>query len=105
MATLEIVRDTAEDIQDRWIRLRVDDAAEEILRYGDTLRREVVAGSHRIEAHNTLSRARLSVEVAAGSTVRVRCHNHFARGGILSMMAIGFGFIKVRLEVVTPPTA
>ncbi len=96
---IELVRDTPDDIQDRWLRVRIDDSPEEILRYGEVLSREVPPGRHRIKVHNTLSRAAVDVDVAPEETVRVRCYNHFARGGILTMLAIGFGDIKVRLEV------
>jgi hypothetical protein len=98
-ATIEIFRDTAEDVQDRWVRIFIDEAPAEILRYGETLRRELSAGHHRIKAHNTLSRDAVEIDVAPGETLRIRCHNHFARGGVLMMLTIGFAFIRVKLEV------
>lgn len=97
-ATVEIIRDTQDDVQDRWIRIHFDDGPAEILRYGETLHRELPPGPHRIKADNTLSRHTLDLTLAPGQTVRLRCHNHFARGGILMMLTIGFSFIKVRLE-------
>lgn len=97
--TIEIFRDTPEDIQDRWVRLSVDDGPAEILRYGETFRRELAAGRHRIKAHNTLSKDVIDVDVPAGGTLRIRCHNQFTKGGPLMMLTIGFAFIKVRLEV------
>jgi hypothetical protein len=99
-ATIEIFRDTPDDVQDRWVRIFVDDRAAEILRYGETLRLPVTPGHHRIRAHNTLSKHAIEVDLAAGDTLRIRCHNHFAKGGILMMLTIGFAFINVRLEVV-----
>jgi hypothetical protein len=98
-ATIEIFRDTVDDVQDRWVRLFIDDDPPEILRYGETFRRQVTPGRHRVKAHNTLSNDTVEVNVAAGDTARIRCHNHFARGGILMMLTIGFAFIRVRLEV------
>ena len=82
------------------MRLFIDDAPAEILRYGETFRRELPVGRHRIKAHNTLSKDVIEVEVKDGETVRIRCHNHFTRGGPLLMLTIGFSFITVRLEVV-----
>lgn len=99
-ATIEIFRDAPEDIQDRWVRLYIDDSPAEILRYGETFRRQLAAGAHRIKAHNTLSSHVLNVDLAAGETLRIRCYNQFTRGGPLMMLTIGFAFIKVRLEVV-----
>jgi hypothetical protein len=99
-AAIEIFRDTPDDVQDRWVRIAIDDQPEEILRYGESLRQEVPPGHHRIKAHNTLSKDVIDVDVAPGETLRIRCHNHFAKGGILMMLTIGFAFIKVRLEAV-----
>lgn len=98
-ATVEIFRDSPGDIQDRWVRLYIDDDPAEILRYGETFRRRLTPGAHRIKAHNTLSKDVIDVNVAAGQTLRIRCHNHFTKGGPLMMLTIGFAFIKVRLEV------
>jgi hypothetical protein len=100
-ATIEIFRDTPDDIQDRWVRLYIDDSPAEILRYGETFRRELTPGRHRIRAHNTLSTDTLELDIAAGETVRIRCHNHFTRGGPLMMLTIGFAFIRVKLEAVS----
>jgi hypothetical protein len=99
LATIEIFRDTPDDVQDRWVRVYVDDAAAEILRYGETLRRQLPPGHHRIKAHNTLSTDTIEVDLAPGQLLRIRCHNHFARGGVLMMLTMGFAFIKVRLEI------
>lgn len=97
-ATIEIVRDTPDDVQDRWVRIFIDDAPAEILRYGETFRRRVTPGTHRIKVHNTLSSHTLEIDAPAGQRVRFRCHNHFSRGGMLTMLTIGFAFITVRLE-------
>jgi hypothetical protein len=99
-ATLEIFRDTHEDVQDRWVRISIDEAPDAILRYGETLRWQLTPGRHEIRAHNTLSKDRLDLDVQPGQVVRVRCHNALAKGGILMMLTIGFAFIRVRLEVV-----
>jgi hypothetical protein len=99
-STIEIVRDTPDDIQDRWVRIFIDDAPKEILRYGETLRRRVAPGKHRIRAHNTLSSDTIEIEVAAGETARIRCYNHFAKGSAVMLLTMGVAFIKVRLELV-----
>ena len=36
-ATLTVIRDTADDVQDRWVRLWLDGAFWEILRYGQRI--------------------------------------------------------------------
>ena len=97
---IEIIRDTADDVQDRWVRIYIDDSPKEILKYGQTLRRVVAAGRHRIKAHNTLSSDTIDVDVAEGQKLRIRCHNKVAKGGVLMMLTTGFAFITVQLEVV-----
>lgn len=98
-ATIEIVRDTPDDVQDRWVRIYIDDHPKEILRYGETLRRELLPGRHRIKAHNTLSSDTIEIDVVAGRRIRIRCHNRVAKGGVLMMLTTGFAFITVSLEV------
>lgn len=97
-ATISITRDTPDDVQDRWIRVTIDDSPEEILRYGETLTREVPAGRHRIKAHNTLSRDAIEFEAQPGEHVRIACHNAIAKGSILMLMTTGFAFITVKLK-------
>ena len=92
------MRDTPDDVQDRWVRIYIDDTPKEILRYGETLQRQIGAGRHRIKAHNTLSSHTLDIVAEAGETVRIRCYNTVAKGGVLMMLTTGFAFITVRLE-------
>jgi hypothetical protein len=82
------------------VRLFIDDEPAEILRYGETVRLQVPPGRHRLKAHNTLSKDVIDFDAAPGQKIRIRCHNHFAKGGILMMLTIGFAFIKVRLEII-----
>ena len=81
------------------MRLFLDEAPEEILRYGESFTRDLAPGRHRIKAHNTLSSDTLHVDLAPGQHLRIRCHNRIARGGLLMMMTTGFAFINVKLEV------
>jgi hypothetical protein len=97
-ARLTIVRDTNDDIQDRWIRLWLDGEYWETLRYGMTLSRDIPPGHHRLKASNTLTRATLEFDATPGEHVTVRCHNAIARGGFLSILMIGVAVIRVRLE-------
>jgi hypothetical protein len=99
-ATITITRNAPDDVQDRWIRIYVDDTELEILRYGDVIRREVAPGRHRVKAHNTLSSHVVEFDAAAGEQVHIRCFNSLAKGSALMMLTTGFAFIKVRLEVV-----
>ena len=97
-ATIEIVRNTPDDVQDRWVRIHIDDTPEEILRYGETLRRHVPPGRHRIKAHNTLFGHTLNVDVAPGEAVRLTCQNGITGGGMLMVLMLGVAYLRVRLE-------
>lgn len=97
-STITITRNAPDDVQDRWIRVFIDDTPVEILRYGEVLRRHVVPGRHRVKAHNTMTKDVIELDVGPGEDVRVRCSNTLARGGMLMMLAIGFAVLRVRLE-------
>ena len=97
-ARLTITRDTADDIQDRWIRLWLDGEPLETLRYGHTGNAEMAPGHHTLKASNTLTRDTLEFDARPGETIKVRCHNAISRGGFLSILMIGVAVIRVRLE-------
>jgi hypothetical protein len=97
-ATLTVVRDTPDDVQDRWVRLWVDGKFWEILRYGQTLSMTIAPGHHRLRAHNTLNAHTIEFNAGPGDHIRVRCHNAISRGGFLSILMIGVAVIRVRLE-------
>jgi hypothetical protein len=97
-AIVSIIRDTADDVQDRWIRVWIDGQPQEVLRYGMNWTREIPPGHHVIKASNTLSRDTYEFDAAPGEHVNLRCHNAIARGGFLTILMIGVGVIRVRLE-------
>jgi hypothetical protein len=98
-ATLTLIRNAPDDVQDRWVRVFIDEGPEEILRYGQTLTRELPAGRHRVRAHNTLSADAIEFDAGPGEAVRIKVFNTVAKGGVLMLMATGFAFINVRLEL------
>jgi hypothetical protein len=98
-ATLTLIRNAPDDVQDRWVRVFIDEGPEEILRYGQTLTRELPAGRHRVRAHNTLSADTIEFDAGPGQAVRIKVFNTVAKGGVLMLMATGFAFINVRLEL------
>jgi hypothetical protein len=97
-ATVTIIRNAPDDVQDRWIRLWLDGEFWEILRYGMTLSRTVTPGRHRVKAHNTLTSDTIEFDAAPGEQITVRCYNAIARGGYLTILTLGIAVIRVRLE-------
>src|SRR4051812_24659450 len=66
-ATLTIVRDHPQDVQDRPVYLWVDGQKwDGILRFGKTFTQTLTPGKHRIKAHNTLFGHTMELDVAAG---------------------------------------
>jgi hypothetical protein len=99
-ATLTVIRDTPNDVQDRWVRLWVDGTFWEILRYGHTLSRPIPAGHHKLKGHNTLHGDTIEFDARPGDHIRVRVHNAISTGGFLTILMIGVAPIKVKLELV-----
>ena len=97
-AVVSITRDTADDVQDRWIRVWLDGEAQDVLRYGMTWTREITPGHHVITVSNTLTRDTYAFDAKPGEHVQLRCHKAIARGGFLTILMIGVGAIRVRLE-------
>ena len=97
-AIVSITRDTPDDVQDRWIRVWLDGEPQDVLRYGMTLTREMASGHHIIKVSNTLTRDTYAFDAAPGEHIKLRCHNAIARGGFLTILMIGVGAIRVRLE-------
>lgn len=97
-ATLVMTRDTADDVQDRWVRVSLDGKFWDIRRYGMTLATEIPRGHHTVTAHNTLTKHSIEFDARPGEYIKLRCHNAISRGGFLSILMIGVAGIRVRLE-------
>ncbi len=97
-ATVTVTRNAADDVQDRVVTLWLDEERWDVLRYGQTLTRNVPPGRHIVKAHNTLISTKFEFEATPGEHVRLRCANVVARGGALLMLLIGWAMLRVRLE-------
>jgi hypothetical protein len=105
-ATLTIVRDHPQDVQDRPVYLWVDGQKwDGILRYGKTFSQTLPPGKHRIKAHNTLFGHTIDLDVAPGEDVRLRCSNGLTGGGMVMVLMLGVAYLRVKLERITAPPA
>ncbi len=68
-ARLTVTRDTADDVQDRWVRLWIDGTFWEVLRYGMSLTMDIPPGRHQLKAHNTLNAHTLEFDAHPGEHV------------------------------------
>ena len=97
-ATLEIVRDHPQDIQDRPVYLWIDgEKWDGVLKYGKTFAKNVRPGHHTVKASNTLLSTKVEFDVAAGETVRYRCENGLTGGGMIMVLMMGVAYLRVRL--------
>jgi hypothetical protein len=98
-ASLMIVRDHPQDIQDRPVYLWIDgEKWDRVLKYGTTFTRELAPGHHTIKAHNTLFSHTVEFDAAPGETVRYRCENGLTGGGAMMILMMGVAYLRVRLS-------
>jgi hypothetical protein len=105
-ARLTIVRQSTADVGFREIFVSVDGKPLGMLRYGDTLTTELVAGPHQIRAHNTLFWKTHRLVVRPGEHVRFEAINRAGWGTfgmlfVLGAMPVYLTFERVRV----PPSA
>lgn len=92
IATLTIRRQSPIDVGYREIFVTIDDGAPALLRHGDALTRDVAPGPHRLEAHNTLFRKRVQVNLTVGEHAVFTAINR-AGWGTYSPLAFFVGFL------------
>ena len=97
-ATLTICRDSDNDCQDRQVYIYVDGECWGKVRYGRPMTRPVPPGPHTVRAFNTLLSHTLTVVVAPGEQVRLRCTNGLPRLGFLMLAFLHVTYLVVRLE-------
>lgn len=94
---MSITRDDPEDVQDRVVKIWVDGARWDNLRYGRTQTRDVAPGRHVVKAHNTLFGTTIEIDAAPGEVVRLSCVNGLTGGGKLMVPMLGVAYLRVRL--------
>ncbi|MDQ3069972.1 MAG: hypothetical protein M3R55_09620 [Acidobacteriota bacterium] len=85
---ITVVRRSPGDAMERQVVVSIDGVRAGTLMYGDTLTRDVPAGSHRLRAHNTLVWKTAQVDLAPGQTAMFSVVNRPGRGtsGLLSIL-------------------
>lgn len=89
-ARVTISRDHAKDAQQRQVLVRIDDAPEATLMYGDRITIEVQPGSHVLRANNTLFWKRERFTIEAGEHLEFVLINRAGRLtlGLLAVMGV-----------------
>lgn len=102
-ASLEVIRDHPNDIQDRPVYVWLDgEKWDGVLRYGATFTRPLAPGRHTLKVHNTLFSHQESFEAEAGETIRFRCENGLTGGGMVMVLMLGVAYLRVRLRRLPP---
>jgi hypothetical protein len=104
-ARLTIRRQSPDDIQQREVFVSLDGIEFAILRYGDSVTRDVEPGSHDLRVHNTLFRQRLPLHIAPGEDVRFQVTNRPGWGTYALMSVLGAGPLYLKIEREQPEEA
>ncbi len=102
-ARVTVRRQSPDDIQQREVFVSLDGSELGILRFGDSVTREIEPGQHVLRAHNTLFRQRLPLVVAPGEHVRFNVVNRPGWGTYALMSVLGAGPLYLSIERDTDP--
>jgi hypothetical protein len=102
-ARLTIHRTAAWDEQSRQILCSVDGGYVGQLLYGQTLTREIPAGSHTLKTNNTLVWKTVPFEAAAGEHVQFTVWNEPMGGWLMKILFIFVGAAALKLGVAPGP--
>ena len=97
-ARLTITRKDARDVKDRQIVVSLDGQPLATLLFGEEVTREVVAGEHRLRAHNTLFWKTLNLTLAAGEHARFTVVNRAGMGTFSLLGLLGVGALYLTFE-------
>ena len=101
---LTIVRQSTADVGFREIFVSVDGKPLGILRYGDTLTTELVAGPHQIRAHNTLFWKTHRIVIRPGEHVRFEAINRAGWGTFGMLFMLGAMPVYLTFERMRTPS-
>ena len=104
-ARLTIRRQSPDDIQQREIFVSLDGQELAILRFGDSVTRDVEPGEHELRAHNTLFRQRRHLVFAPGDHVRFSVVNRPGWGTYVMMSVLGAGPLYLSLDRESSPSS
>lgn len=95
---LTVDRSSAYDFRDRQVYLYVDGEKLGKVRYGVPFTREITPGRHVVRVFNTLLSDTMTIDVAPGEHVRLRCSNGMPAAGWLMLAFLHVTYLVVRLE-------
>ncbi len=103
-ARLVVERTSRDDVRTRQIILSLDGEPWATLLYGESASRDIVAGTHRLRAYNTLVWRTVEFDVAPGEAARFSAVNRAGRGTAALIALLGVGPLYVTLERLDAPS-
>ena len=97
-ARLTVTRDSEDDVRQRQVVLTLDGQPLATLLFGESVTREIPAGSHRLRAHNTLVWKTGEFDAAPGEHVRFSTVNRAGFGSLALVALLGVGPMFVTLD-------
>ena len=100
-ARLTVYRMHDEDIRQRQVIARIDDAAPATLMFGESYTTEMAPGPHQLKLHNTLVRKKIDFTAAPGEHVEFDVINKPGRMtlGFLSLLGVAPLFLEVKKRI------
>jgi hypothetical protein len=103
-ATITVMRTSREDLGLREVFVSVDGESIAILEHGQSVTRQVPAGSHEVRAHNTLIRKRMTLDLAPGEHATLMAVNRAGRWTFSVLAILGAGPVYLTLDRVDHPS-
>lgn len=97
-ARLTVYRMHDDDIRQRQVIARMDDATPATLMFGESYTAEIAPGPHQLKLHNTLVRKKIDFTAAPGEHVEFDVINKSGRMtlGFLSLLGVAPLFLEVK---------
>lgn len=96
--TVTVTRTSERDVKDRPVIITLGGAQIAVLRFGQSVTKEVEPGQHTLVVNNTWKKKSIDFEVAAGAMARFQVINRTGRFTNFMVAVIGTGPLYVELE-------
>ena len=97
-AAVTITRSSKEDFGSRQLEVSIDGEHVATLLFGDSIRRELLPGPHRLRIHNTLVWKTVDFTLNAHEEVFFEAVNKAGPGTYLMLMVVGIGPLYVQIK-------
>jgi len=106
-ARLTIARESASDVKQRQVIIKLDGDPFAVLLFGDTVTRSIDPGAHRLSFDNTWAKKKIDFAAADGEQVNYSVINRAGRLTWWMVAALGAGpmYLTIERQATEPPPA